>query len=101
MTKRKIRKKTLDQRVDALEGKTGVGVCGTVLQKILMDNKLLVEKGLKVKDANRQSQLIWTLGIGGLLDPKMWVYGHTIEEAVTAAERLLKAGTALNCKPRR
>jgi hypothetical protein len=80
---------TLDQRVDLLESRSGVGVHGTIIQRILIDTALLPQKGLEPLH-DRQSHLVWTLGIGGLLDPKMWVYGHTIEESIQKAEYLLK-----------
>lgn len=87
------KRKSLDARIEAME----LYVCddrpdirGTIIQRVMLDNKLFESCGLDPKTATgRESTLVWCIGLGSSFGPKFFSYGHTIEEAVTAAEKSL------------
>lgn len=81
----------------ALEGRVlAIGTPGTQLIRALVDVDILDREGVPLPEAarfhedsplsRRESILVWSLGIGGLRQPKLFFHGYTIEEAVARAE---------------
>ena len=81
---------TFESRIKALERLAGVRVPGTVIQRVLMDNSLVIAEGLS-PNGDRQSTSLWSVGIGEPSMPKLFGYGLTIGEALTAVEKKIKA----------
>lgn len=91
---------TLEDRINLLEKKASKDnllsseTAGTIIQRILCSVSILDDAGVKTPaDARmhsngiaREAILVWSLGIGGLLQPKLFFYGYTLEDAVTNAE---------------
>ena len=69
-------------------------VCpGTSITRVLMDIKLLEKNGIKVSPKEidgRESVQVWCLGLGILLEPKVFVYSTTIRGAYLKARKVLK-----------
>lgn len=80
----------IEKKIIELEKLALVSTPGTILQKVLVDNKLLIEEGLKLASKESQSQIVWSVGIGGLLQPKVFAHGYTIKEALQRVEKKIK-----------
>lgn len=65
---------------------------GTSLSRQLCDIKILKKEEVNIPSwaVERESLLVWVLGLGSLTDPKLWVRGYTIEEVLTRAEQCMK-----------
>lgn len=60
-------------------------VPGTIIQRVLMDSKLLAQNGLR-KLHDRQDHLVWCVAIGTLAAPwKKLYYGHSLRETIRKA----------------
>jgi len=83
---------TLEKRIHRLElrmlRKGWASTKGTVLARTLMDSKLAIREGIEVPDG-KQCVLVWCLGIGGIMQPKMFYHGNTIGQTLRKAERAL------------
>ena len=66
----------------------GQTVPGTSIVRIMMDTNQLVEKGLAPIHEG-ETHMVWGVGVGRLMMPKAFYYGHTIKQAV---EQALKGG---------
>mgnify|MGYP001581920955 CR=1 FL=1 len=107
-------KKTIQERVDALEKKMerrGVIIPVVNITRILMDEKVQVAEGLKLREKENTSKntwivagvevelpptihyhlKVWCVAAGGMQSPKAFGYGWTIDEALTSAEKKVKA----------
>lgn len=81
----------IEKRIAALERKAAkLGLIGrtqgTQIVRMLGDRGFLASRGLKVLD-DRTDMLVWSIGIGGLQQPKQFYFGWTIAEALRRAER--------------
>lgn len=80
----------IEGRIAALERKAvraglSGSTHGTHIVRMLGDRVFLTRYGLKVPE-DRTDLLVWSIGIGGLLQPKRFYYGWTIAEALRRAE---------------
>lgn len=96
-----IPKASVEERILLLEQKASAGnvlshsVPGTTIQRVLCDIKILdqdgvtipIEKRTRVDGLPAESLVVWSIGIGGLMDPKVWCFGYTIEDALSTMER--------------
>jgi hypothetical protein len=79
----------IDKALGSLEAILETTIPGTILQKIIMDTSLMVEVGMKPKPEHveRGHGIVWSLGIGELLEAKRFFHGHTIREAYLRARK--------------
>lgn len=103
--------KSIDERINAIEeqalklGLGSHGTAGTTISRILVDHEILIKDGVRIPtwfaelDAKTKRHnpclLAWTIGLGGIMEPKMWCYGMTLEEALSNAEAKLDQDLAL------
>lgn len=82
----------------AIKMGASISVPGTMIDRALVDVKLLDRAKVAIPDAarthpdglRRESILVWAVGIGGLMHPKYIVWGYTISAALDAAEAAIK-----------
>lgn len=88
--------KNIDQQLASIERraiarKLSNQVPGTCLQRTLMEVSLARTHGIYVPpDHKREDILVWGLGIGGLMDPKTFVFDLTVRGVVRRANVLLR-----------
>lgn len=95
----KKRRKTIDQRLLRIEEILGHAVPGTSLTRVVADRSFLLKENkdwaLLSKQTSGSSEmqedtvLAWCLSLGGLMSPKKFLYGRTVEEVVSSAEQYL------------
>jgi hypothetical protein len=61
-------------------------VPGTMLERVLLDNALCEEHGIKIRHPEKESQLVWCLAIGHMREPKKFFYGNTVSTVLGQAE---------------
>ena len=80
----------LEKRILEVERRyntTGSFCVGTIISRCMMDHSLFDENGLDLaKATGNEASMVWCLAIGLTYEPKLFFYGHTIEEAVAKAE---------------
>lgn len=67
----------------------GHQVPGTILQRVMVQNSILRERGSTVDGPDHESTLAWSLAIGPMLMPKRFFYGLTLQELFTGARKNL------------
>ena len=78
----------VDLEIEKLE--KGFSVPGTMLVRTLCAVGILKKQGLKVIP-DRESMLVWSLGVGPLLEPKMFFYDYSIPGAIKRAQKALRS----------
>ena len=68
---------------------SGQSAPGTTLQRILCQNDILRQNGVKVEGPDNASTLAWSLGVGALFEPKRFFYGLTLQELFTLTRKNL------------
>ena len=87
---------TVDTRIKKLEvayQKYAGQVPGTSISRAMLDHKLCAQHGVEIRDEIHESETVWCLGLGGLVEPKIFFYDHTILGVVKKAEVALTTGT--------
>lgn len=71
---------------------------GTIISRVCCDIPLLVAKGIKVpKDLLKNEAItVWSLGLGGLNEPKVFFLGLTISDTIKKANEYLSAAQKLH-----
>jgi hypothetical protein len=75
----------MEQRLKKLEEKLKLTVPGTIISRVLLDQKLWKKEKIDIILGN-DSWLMWRVGVGQLHQPKIFAYGRTIEEAINNLE---------------
>jgi len=74
-----------------------VSAPGTTWSRALMDVSLARKHGLKIPAGwDKEWILAWCLAIGGLNEPKHFVYGLTMRECFLRLRKQVKSGLELN-----
>lgn len=66
---------------------------GFAISRVLMDNTLLKSHGLvrdEVRQPDGQSTLVWSIGVGRIMEPKDFFYGYSIYAASQRARQVVK-----------
>lgn len=79
----------IEKRLFHLEKKLKTTIPGTMINRVLMDTTILKREFLKPLH-DRECHLVWSVGIGLMDMPKVFGYGHTIDEAIKNVEKKLK-----------
>jgi hypothetical protein len=81
----------IDKELGALE-KLSQRVPGTILNRTLVPPSILQRSGLKLtkEEAQKDTLNVWSLGLGGHLDPKDFFFGRTLREVYLQARKALK-----------
>ena len=69
-------------------------LAGTIISRVLVGVDIMNREGLvpSSKQYLEGGGIVWVLGVGRLNQPKAYFYGHTIEDAVTRAKKVVLAG---------
>lgn len=78
----------LERRVGVLTGFPTTP--GTSLQRIQVDRVILERDGIMVPPG-KESVFVWSLGLGAAHQPKTFVTGLTIIQAITRAQKVVRA----------
>lgn len=85
----------IETRLLRLEEALGDSIPGTTIQRILTDIRFAKQQGLAVPDERATSSVVcWCVAIGPHSLAKAMFYGHTIDEALTKAEKAVADGKA-------
>lgn len=74
----------LERRVGVLTGYPTIP--GTSLQRLQVDRVILERDGMKVPPG-KESMFVWSLGLGAAHEPKMFITGLTIIQAIKRAQK--------------
>lgn len=84
----------MESRIARLEAADGASVPGTTLSRCWLEASLFAEYDLG-EPPEGNGEVVWGLWVGGLCEPKQFVYGRTMAEAVEKME--LKLGLLPAC----
>jgi len=75
----------IEKLIAELEESSGLySVPGTLIDRVVCDARILNKQGIKTPP-DKQSVHAWCVGVGGIMEPKMFVYGLTVRDALERA----------------
>ncbi len=80
----------IEKLIAELEEGSGLySVPGTLIDRVVCDVGVLNKQGIKTTPG-KQSMHAWCVGVGGIMEPKLFVYGLTVRDALERAVKAFK-----------